>query len=140
MLTLPLINSGDKAGCARPLVAAIAQRKKTIVADNINLEQVIRSDLSLDPLVYTKSDVSGLPASGCINSEGISATCNQEPATDQVKPIKPLQIEPIKPAVTLDLEHLLETADNNQLAIVNLKDGQVLPYPQSTVQIKARWY
>lgn len=36
----------------------------------------------------------------------------------------------------INLEAALETAVNNQLEILNLKDGQVLPYPQTSIQVK----
>ena len=122
--------------CTQPLIEQIEKRKKKVEQNNINLEQVLRSDLSVDPLNYTVTDVRGQPASGCISVQGSTSNCSVTLTSDQMKDLRPVAIEPVKAAKPLDLEQVLETADSNKLAILNLKDGQVLPYDQATIQVK----
>lgn len=122
--------------CTQPLVDHVAKRRAKIEENNVNLEQVLRGDLSLDPLNYTIGDVRGQPASGCISTQGVTANCNIELDKNQLKELRAVQIEPVKAAEQVDLEQALEQATNNKLAILNLKDGQILPVAQATIQVK----
>lgn len=127
----------DGAGeCSQPLIEQIEKRQKEVEQNNINLEQVLRSDLSIDPLNYAVSDVRGQPASGCISVQGTSSNCSVTLTKDQLSELRTLDIDPVKVAKPLDLEAVLESAESNKLAILNLKDGQVLPHDQTTVQVK----
>ncbi|RYY80955.1 MAG: DUF11 domain-containing protein [Moraxellaceae bacterium] len=127
----------DGAGtCTQPLIEQVETRQEKIEQQNINLEQVLRADLSLDPLRYSVGDVRSQPASGCISAQGVTANCNIELSKDQIKELRAVQIEPVKAPVLVDLEQALAEATNNQLAILNLKDGQTLPYAQTTIQVK----
>lgn len=122
--------------CTQPLIDQIEERKKNIEQDNLNLEQVLRSDLSLDPLTYSVGDVRGQPASGCISVQGLSSNCSVNLSKDQLKDLRAVQIEPVKAPAQIDLEEALEKADSNKLKILNLKDGQVLPFTQTNIQVK----
>lgn len=149
----------DALQCSQPLMQRISDRKKQIEQDNTNLEQVLRSDLTLDPIFSKVSDVRGQPASGCISAQGVQANCNLDFSKEQIKELKQVQFEPdktgIRPAIALpisealvipnvspsavkmiNLETALESAVNNQLEILNLKDGQILAYAQTSVQLK----
>ncbi|ENX42008.1 SdrD B-like domain-containing protein [Acinetobacter sp. NIPH 2100] len=149
--------------CSESLIERVLERKKRIEQDNTNLEQVLRSDLTADPIFSKVTDVRGQPSSGCISAVGVQANCNLDFSKEQIKEIKQIQFEPEKtgaqPSVALpssstlvlpnetpvdsasavkmiNLETALETAVNNQLEILNLKDGQILPYPQTSIQVK----
>ena len=122
--------------CTQTLVDDIEKRKEKIEQQNVNLEQVLRADLSLDPLRYSVGDVRSQPASGCISVQGITANCNVELSKQQLKDLRAVQIQSVKAPVLLDLEEELTQAQNNHLAILNLKDNQTLPYAQTTVQVK----
>ena len=127
----------DGAGtCTQPLIEQVDKRKAKIEDQNVNLEQVLRADLSLDPLRNTISDARSQPASGCISGQGITANCNIQLSTDQLKELRTVQIDPIKAPILLNLEKALEEAQNNHLEILNLHSGQTLPYAQTTIQIK----
>lgn len=154
----------DGAGqCSQPLIQHVLERKKQIEQDNTNLEQVLRSDLTVDPIFSKVTDVRGQPASGCISVVGVQANCNLDFSKEQIKELKEVQFEPeksgakssvalpssstlvvpdetqaalVNSAKMINLETALETASNNQLEILNLKDGQVLAYPQTAIQIK----
>lgn len=149
--------------CSESLIERVLERKKSIEQDNTNLEQILRSDLTADPIFSKVTDVRGQPSSGCISAVGVQANCNLDFSKEQIKEIKQIQFEPeksgVQPSVALpssstlvlpnevpvdsantakmiNLETALEAAVNNQLEILNLKDGQVLPYPQTSIQVK----
>lgn len=126
----------SRESCNQALLEQVAERKKKIEQDNINLEQVIRADLTTDPLNYRINDVRGQPASGCISAEGVSSNCNVELDKTQRSQLRPVTIEPILPVKIFNLEQALEEATNNSLQILNLTDGQILPINQATIQIK----
>lgn len=129
-------DDNNSESCNQSLLEQIAERKKKIEQDNISLEQVIRADLTTDPLNYRVSDVRGQPASGCITAEGISSNCNVELTKTAQNPLSRISIEPVAAIKTLNLEQTLEEATNNSLQILNLTDGQILPINQATIQIK----
>lgn len=145
----------EEANCSQPLIERVIDRKKKIEQDLTHLEQVLRSDLTLDPVFSKVTDAKGQPASGCISAQGSSANCNLDFSKEPIKTFKPAQIEPQtsdhdvshsttqKPSVdsvdavkAMNLETALEQAQTNQLEILNLKDGQVLAYPQTSIQLK----
>lgn len=129
-------DDNNSESCNQSLLEQIAERKKKIEQDNISLEQVIRADLTTDPLNYVVSDVRGQPASGCISAEGVSSNCNVELTKTAQNPLSRVSIEPVAAIKTLNLEQTLEEATNNSLQILNLTDGQILPINQATIQIK----
>lgn len=129
-------DDNNSESCNQSLLEQVAERKKKIEQDNINLEQVIRADLTTDPLNYVVSDVRGQPASGCITAEGVSSNCNVELTKTAQNQLSRISIEPVAAIKTLNLEQTLEEATNNSLQILNLTDGQILPINQATIQIK----
>ncbi|WP_425283445.1 SdrD B-like domain-containing protein [Acinetobacter boissieri] len=139
--------------CSQTLIQRVLDRKKKVEQNNTNLEQILRSDLTLDPITSKVTDVRGQPASGCISTQGMTANCNTDLSKEPVKELKQPQFEPnqsndvhavetkdlpeeMHPLKMVNLENALENTTNNQLDILNLKDGQVLAYPQTSVQIK----
>lgn len=129
-------DENNSESCNQSLLEQVAERKKKIEQDNINLEQVIRANLTTDPLTYAVSDVRGQPASGCITAEGVSSNCNVELTKTAQNQLSRISIEPVAAIKTLNLEQTLEEATNNSLQILNLTDGQILPINQATIQIK----
>lgn len=129
-------DDNNSESCNQSLLEQVAERKKKIEQDNISLEQVIRADLTTDPLNYAVSDVRGQPASGCITAEGVSSNCNVELTKTAQNQLSRISIEPVAAIKTLNLEQTLEEATNNSLQILNLTDGQILPINQATIQIK----
>ncbi len=129
-------DENNSESCNQSLLEQVAERKKKIEQDNINLEQVIRANLTTDPLTYAVSDVRGQPASGCITAEGVSSNCNVELTKTAQNQLSRISIEPVAAIKTLNLEQTLEESTNNSLQILNLTDGQILPINQATIQIK----
>jgi uncharacterized repeat protein (TIGR01451 family) len=122
--------------CTQPLIDQVVKRKKRIAEDNLDLERAVHTDLSIEPLASAIGNTRGQPASGCIGAQSLTANCNIEFSADQLKSLKVIQVEPIKPPTTIDLERALEQAESNKLTILNLKDGQVMPFAQTNIQVR----
>lgn len=124
--------------CSTGLNEQIENRRKLIGDQNTDLERVLRSELAIEEN-YRLGDVRGLPASGCISTDS-AANCNvsmpNQPAS-VLTDLRTVRLDKVLAPSMLDLEDVLRTAENNQLTILNLKDGQILPYPQTNLQIKA---
>lgn len=125
-------------GCTTQIDEQITERRKLIGDQNADLERVLRSELAIEPN-YTLGEVRSLPASGCITANGASADCNLKVPTNQPANVGVTQVKLNKVAAPklLDLEEEMKRSDNNKLTVLNLQDGQILPYPQTNLQIKA---
>lgn len=125
-------------GCSTGLDEQITERRKLIGDQNADLERVLRSELAIEPN-YTLGEVRSLPASGCITANGASADCNLKVPTNHAALVytPPIKLNTVVAPKLLDLEQEMQRSDNNTLTVLNLQDGQVLPYPQTNVQIKA---
>ncbi|WP_374297434.1 SdrD B-like domain-containing protein [Acinetobacter sp.] len=130
------ISSGAAGTCSETLIDQVLKRKESIELKNSKLEQILRTDLTIDPLNFRVSDARGQPASGCISAQGISSNCAVDYSKEKLMDLKPVQFEPKKVETTVSLEKALENATDNKLEILNLREGQVLAYPQATIQIK----
>lgn len=124
--------------CSTALQKQVVERKKLIADQNTDIERVLRSDLSLEPASYALGDVRGLAASGCISANGASADCNANLPNSEQQIVLPriVKLDKVVAPVTVDLEDALKNAKDSKLEVLNLKDGQVLPYPQANIQVK----
>ncbi len=125
-------------GCTTQIDEQITERRKLVGDQNADLERVLRSELAIEPN-YTLGEVRSLPASGCITASGASADCNLKVPTNQIASVNTSSIKLNKIAApkVLDLEDEMKRSNSNALTVLNLQDGQVLPYPQTNLQIKA---
>lgn len=126
------------ATCSTGLAEQIENRRKLIGDQNTDIERVLRSELAIEEN-YRLGDVRGLPASGCISTDS-SANCNvsmPNRSTSVLTDVRTPAIDKVNAPKMIDLESALKTAENNKLSILNLQDGQVLPYPQTNLQVKA---
>ena len=126
------------ATCTTGLAEQIENRRKLIGDQNTDIERVLRSELAIEEN-YRLGEVRGLPASGCISTDS-SADCNvsmpNQPAS-VLTDVRTMRLDTVTTPKMVDLENALKTAENNKLSILNLQDGQVLPYPQTNLQVKA---
>lgn len=124
--------------CSTGLNEQIENRRQLIGDQNTDIERVLRSELAIEDN-YRLGDVRGLPASGCISTDS-SANCNiampNQPAS-VLTDLKTMRVDKVIAPTMVDLETVLKTAENNQLTILNLENGQILPYPQTNLQVKA---
>lgn len=124
--------------CSTALNEQIDTRRQLIGDQNTDIERVLRSELALEEN-YRLGDVRGLPASGCISTDS-AANCNismPNQPTSVLTDLRTVRVDKVVAPVMVDLETALKTAENNQLTILNLENGQILPYPQTNLQIKA---
>ena len=126
----------DQAGtCSAPLTAMIKERQDKIKTQNLNLEKAINKQLSIDAPSYTQISTRSGTANGCLASDQDQSCLLNQNGTDKVKQ-KQLVIDPVKPSVLVNLEEYLQRSDSNTLEILNLKEGQVLPFAQTSIQVQ----
>lgn len=121
--------------CSAPLAEMVKQRQDKINQSNLNLEKAINKQLSIDTPTYLDSSVRNENTQGCLASDNdLNCLLNQDALHGGKNP--QFIIDPVKPPVLVDLEDYLKRSDNNHLEILNLKQGQVLPFAQTTVQVQ----
>lgn len=121
--------------CSAPLTDAIKQRQEKINSSNLNLEKAINKQLSIDVPSYLESSTRSENTQGCLaNDNDQNCLLNRGDFAVQKQP--QLLIDPVKPPVLVNLEEYLKRSDNNALEILNLKEGQVLPHAQTTIQVQ----
>lgn len=128
-----MANQAD--ACSAPLTDAIKQRQEKINSSNLNLEKAINKQLSIDAPSYLESSTRSENTQGCLaNDNDQNCLLNRGDFAAQKQP--QLLIDPVKPPVLVNLEEYLKRSDNNALEILNLKEGQVLPHAQTTIQVQ----
>lgn len=142
-------------GCDERIKTDIAARRKAARDANAELEGRLQQKLETDARASQISDPKALPASGTLgNTQGsagtsiapldpsaaptaapqqaaVPAATAKELAAAAKKTLAPRQVK----AMATPLEVLIQDADNS-LAFIGLKDGDRLPYAQTTIQVK----
>ncbi len=118
-----------------PLTDVIKQRQKKINSSNLNLEKAINKQLSIDAPSYLESSARSENTQGCLANDN-DQNCLLNRGNFAAQKQSQLLIDPVKPPVLVNLEEYLKRSDNNALEILNLKEGQVLPHAQTTIQIQ----
>ncbi|WP_228147474.1 SdrD B-like domain-containing protein [Acinetobacter sp. ANC 3813] len=124
----------DQAGeCSAPLNAMIQKRQDKINQSNFNLEKAVTKQLSIDAPSFIESSIRNENTQGCLaNDNDQNCLLNRE--TDSAASKMQLAIDPVKPPVLVNLEEYLKRSDSNALEILNLKEGQILPFAQTSIQ------
>ena len=126
----------DQAGtCSAPLTDVVKQRQEKINSSNLNLEKAINKQLSIDAPSYLQTSTRSENSQGCLASENDQNCLLNRGESAQAKQPQ-LRIDPVKPPVLVNLEEYLKRNDHNSLEILNLKEGQVLPFAQTTIQVQ----
>lgn len=126
----------DQAGaCSTPLVDTIKQRQEKINSSNLNLEKAINKQLSIDAPSYLDTSSRLENAAGCLANDN-DQTCLLNRGDFQTVQQSKLRVDSISPPVLITLEEYLKRNDRNNLEILNLKEGQVLPFAQTTIQVQ----
>lgn len=127
------------AGCEAPVVEQVKKRAAALARKDDALGALASTKLEPDRLPI--ADPKSLPASGVVsvampgaapNGNG-SSVLPAQPTTGAGAGVAPQP--PQSSSHLVDLEKLVPTFDN-QLAFVNLTDGETLPYAQTTVRVK----
>lgn len=121
--------------CSAPLTDAIKQRQEKINSSNLNLEKAINKQLAIDVPSYLESSIRSENSQGCLANDN-DQNCLLNRGDFAVQKQSQLLIDPVKPPVLVSLEEYLNRSDNNALEILNLTEGQVLPYAQTTIQVQ----
>ncbi|MDX2220916.1 MAG: hypothetical protein SF172_18010 [Burkholderiales bacterium] len=143
-------------GCEEAMKTEIAARRKAARDANAEIEGRLQQKLETDPRASQISDPKALPASGTLgNTQGASGT-NIAPLDPAAAPAAAVAAQSAIPTATAKelaaaakktlaprqakalatpLEVLIQDADNT-LAFIGLKDGDRLPYAQTTLQVK----
>lgn len=128
--------ANDADTCSAPLLDMVQQRRDNINQQNLNLEKAINKQLSIDAPVYTQVSTRSDNTSGCLITEGEQDCLLNKNNTDQKHKSADVKLKPIDPTTAVDLEEHLRRSDSNRLAILNLTEGQILKFNQTTVQIQ----
>ena len=130
----------DNATCSGPAMTEIYARRNQGDAAIGELERALKADLTFE--TTNPSDLRSLPANGCINNTGnecgLHGKAKMPVLTSAAKQVADEDdIERVKTATdTRTLESYLQDHTSNQLDVLNLTDGQVLPYAQTRILFK----
>ena len=130
----------DNATCSGPAMTEIYARRNQGDAAIGELERALKADLTFE--TTNPSDLRSLPANGCINNTGNECGLHGKAkmpvlASAAKNNVETDDIERVKTATdTRTLESYLQDHTSNQLDVLNLTDGQVLPYAQTRILFK----
>lgn len=125
----------DAGSCSAPLIEAVESRKEKISRDNFNLEKAVNKQLSIEAPSYLEKSTRSESTQGCIASDQ-DAQCLLNQSNTKSDRKNQLIVNPISPDKLTPLEDLLKQTDSNALQILNLKEGQVLAFTQTAIQIQ----
>ncbi len=129
----------DNATCSGPAMTEIYSRRNQGDHAIGELERALKADLTFD--TTNPSDVRSLPASGCVVSTGNDCGVHGKAklptlSSAAVKGDAEDIIRVAPPAMNSGLESYLADGASNQLAVLNLKDQQVLAFAQTDILVK----
>ncbi|WP_201551486.1 DUF11 domain-containing protein [Psychrobacter sp. DD43] len=132
---------GGMADSTERLNAELVARSKSIGAKNDRLEQAVKSELILDP-DYNRDNKDNINASGCKSNDVLDAgiQCDSAIVNEMVNPSAnrvEMAITKIAPPVEKELEEYLKEVANNNVAFINLDEGQQLTTYKQMVQVQA---
>ena len=116
-------------------------RSKSISAKNNALEQAIKSKLDLEP-IYDRDYDDNVDASGCKSNDALDQgiQCDSAIVNKMVKPTAnrvDMAVTTIAPPVEKELEEYLKDVATNDVAFINLSEGQQLSSYKQMVQVQA---
>ncbi len=132
----------DSGTCSGAAMTEIYSRRNQGDAAIGELERALKADLAFE--TSNPSDLRSLPANGCINQTGNECGLHGKakmPVLSQANTNKDNKTEDdiervATPTDTRSLESYVQESATNQLDILNLSDGQILPYAQTRVLFK----
>lgn len=132
---------GGMGDSTERLNAELVARSKSVSAKNDTLEQAVKTELTLEP-DYNQNHDDNVEASGChINGElDLGNNCDSAIVNEMVNPLAnrvDMAVTTVAPPVEKELEEYLKEVANNDVAFINLKDGQQLSTYKQIVQVQA---
>lgn len=132
---------GDTSNSTERLNIELVARSQSVSAKNDTLEQAVKTELTLDP-DYDRDNTDNVDASGCnvnadldLGNNCDSAIVNEmtDPAANRVN----MSTTTVVPPVEKELEEYLKEVASNDVAFINLGEGQQLSTYKQLVQVQA---
>lgn len=132
---------GGMGDSTERLNAELVARSKSVNAKNDTLEQAVKTELTLEP-DYNKNSDDNVDANGCnINGDlDFGNNCDSAIVNEMVNPAAnrlDMAVTTIAPPVEKELEEYLKEVANNEVAFINLNEGQQLSTYKQMVQVQA---
>ena len=132
---------GGMGDSTERLNAELVARSKSVSAKNDSLEQAVKAELVLEP-DYNRDNKDNVDASGCKSNDVLDAgiQCDSAIVNEMVKPAAnrvDMAINTIAPPVEKELEEYLKEVSSNDVAFINLSEGQQLSTYKQMVQVQA---
>ena len=132
---------GGMADSTERLNTELVARSKRISAKNDTLEQAVKSELTLEP-DYDTDTTDNVNASGCtLNGDlDLGNNCDSAIVNEMVNPVDSrvdMAVTTVAPPVEKELEEYLKEVANNDVAFINLNEGQQLSTYKQMVQVQA---
>ncbi|WP_298978892.1 hypothetical protein [uncultured Psychrobacter sp.] len=132
---------GGMGDSTERLNAELIARSKSISAKNNALEQAIKSKLDLEP-IYDRDYDDNVDASGCKSNDALDQgiQCDSAIVNEMVSPANEridLKVNTITQPKEKVLEEFLKEVANNDVAFINLSEGQQLSSYKQMVQVQA---
>jgi len=132
---------GGMGDSTERLNAELIARSKSVSAKNNALEQAVKTELTLDP-DYDRAYEDNVEASGCnINGElDLGSNCDSAIVNDMTTPAAnriDMAVTTVAPPVEQELEEYLKEVATNNVAFINLNEGQQLSTYKQMVQVQA---
>ncbi|WP_413501437.1 SdrD B-like domain-containing protein [Psychrobacter maritimus] len=132
---------GGMGDSTERLNAELVARSKSVSAKNDSLEQAVKTELVLEP-DYNRDNKDNVDASGCKSNDVLDAgiQCDSAIVNEMVKPTAnrvDMTVTTIAPPVEKELEEYLKDVSSNDVAFINLSEGQQLSTYKQMVQVQA---
>jgi len=132
---------GGMGDSSERLNAELVARSKSVSAKNDSLEQAVKTELVLEP-DYNRDNKDNVDASGCKSNDVLDAgiQCDSAIVNKMVKPTAnrvDMAVTTIAPPVEKELEEYLKDVATNDVAFINLSEGQQLTTYKQMVQVQA---
>ncbi|MGP4787591.1 hypothetical protein ACTXGJ_00515 [Psychrobacter sp. 1Y11] len=132
---------GGMGDSTERLNAELIARSKSISAKNNALEQAVKSQLDLEP-IYDRDYDDNVDASGCKSNDALDQgiNCDSAIVNDMVNPANEridLKVNTIAQPKEKVLEEFLKEVSDNDVAFINLSEGQQLSTYKQMVQVQA---
>ncbi|WP_201592541.1 DUF11 domain-containing protein [Psychrobacter sp. Pi2-51] len=132
---------GGMGDSTERLNAELVARSKSVSAKNDTLEQAVKTELTLDP-DYNRDYDDNVEASGCnVNGDlDLGNHCDSAIVNEMVNPADSrvdMAVTTVAPPVEKELEEYLKEVANNDVAFINLSEGQQLSTYKQMVQVQA---
>lgn len=132
---------GGMGDSTERLNAELVARSKSVSAKNDSLEQAVKTELVLEP-DYNRDNKDNVDASGCKSNDVLDAgiQCDSAIVNEMVKPAAnrvDMAVTTITPPLEKELEEYLKEVSSNDVAFINLSEGQQLSTYKQMVQVQA---